>query len=96
MVIWAIADIKKDVEVLKAQTMAQHERDERQDKTAAEAYALLRQFNWRRLTPSWTACLSGHASDHLPAVLRASSCTTRTQPLTAWSTPTNCWTASTT
>jgi hypothetical protein len=43
MVIWAIADIKKDVELLKAQTLVQHERDERQDKNAAEAYALLRQ-----------------------------------------------------
>ena len=43
MVIWAIADIKKDVEVLKVQSISQHDRDERQDKNAAESYALIRQ-----------------------------------------------------
>ena len=34
--LWAIADIKKDVEVLKAAQSTQHERDERQDKIAAD------------------------------------------------------------
>ena len=41
MVIWAVADIKKEVELLKAQTMMQRDRDERQDKSAAEAYQRL-------------------------------------------------------
>lgn len=41
MVIWAVADIKKEVELLKAQTLMQRERDERQDKSAAEAYQRL-------------------------------------------------------
>jgi hypothetical protein len=41
MVVWAIADIKKDVEILKVQTKTQHERDERQDKAATEAYQRL-------------------------------------------------------
>lgn len=41
-VIWAISDIKKDVEILKAQMTNQHERDERQDKQTAEAVALVR------------------------------------------------------
>ena len=41
MVVWAIADIKKDVEILKVQTTTQHDRDERQDKSAAEAYQRL-------------------------------------------------------
>ena len=36
MMIWAIADIKKDVEVLKAQTYMQRERDEQQDKAQRE------------------------------------------------------------
>lgn len=35
MGIWAIADIKKDVEVLKAAAAVQHERDEQQDKAQA-------------------------------------------------------------
>jgi hypothetical protein len=34
--LWAIADIKKDVEVLKAAQSTQHDRDERQDKFVAE------------------------------------------------------------
>lgn len=42
MVIWAVADIKKDVELLKSQFTTQHDRDERQDKTSAEGFALLR------------------------------------------------------
>ncbi len=42
MVIWAVADIKKDVEVLKSQIMQQHDRDERQDKTVGEIVAELR------------------------------------------------------
>jgi hypothetical protein len=42
IVINAVADIKKDVEVLKSQVIAQHERDERQDKTTGEAFTLLR------------------------------------------------------
>jgi len=37
MVVWAVADIKKDVEVLKSQVVQQHDRDERQDKSVAEA-----------------------------------------------------------
>lgn len=37
MVIWAVADIKKDVEVLKAQATTQLARDDRQDKSVAEA-----------------------------------------------------------
>ena len=41
MVVWAVADIKKDVEVLKMQAIGQHERDERQDKSSAEAYTRL-------------------------------------------------------
>lgn len=41
MVIWAVADIKKEVELLKAQTLMQRDRDERQDKSAAEAYQRL-------------------------------------------------------
>ena len=42
MVIWAVADIKKDVEVLKSQITQQHDRDERQDKTVNEIVAELR------------------------------------------------------
>lgn len=42
MVIVAIADIKKDVEVLKSQSVSQRDRDERQDKATAEAFTLLR------------------------------------------------------
>ena len=40
-VVWAVADIKKDVEVLKMQAVGQHERDERQDKSASDAYTRL-------------------------------------------------------
>ena len=42
MVIWAIADIKKDVEVLKASMVQQIDRDNRQDRAGAEAVALVR------------------------------------------------------
>ena len=42
MVIWAIADIKKDVEILKSQMLAQHDRDDRQDQRGGEAVFLLR------------------------------------------------------
>ena len=41
MVIWAVADIKKEVELLKAQALMQRDRDERQDKSATEAYQRL-------------------------------------------------------
>lgn len=44
MVVWAMADIKKDVEVLKAQSTSQRDRDAFQDKTTSEAMALLRQY----------------------------------------------------
>ena len=40
--IWAVADIKKDVELLKAAQIEQGKRDERQDKSSAEAFNLLR------------------------------------------------------
>lgn len=40
--LWVVADIKKDVEVLKAQNQAQYARDERQDKAVAEGVMLLR------------------------------------------------------
>ena len=40
--IWAIADIKKDVELLKDARVEQRERDTRQDKAAAEAANLVR------------------------------------------------------
>lgn len=43
MVIWAIADIKKDVEVLKAAMVQQIDRDNRQDRSTAEAVALVRE-----------------------------------------------------
>jgi hypothetical protein len=43
MVIWAIADIKKDVEVLKAAVAIQTDRDARQDLAAGEAVALVRE-----------------------------------------------------
>ena len=42
MVIWAVADIKKDVEVLKAAMAQQLDRDNRQDRAGAEAVALVR------------------------------------------------------
>ena len=44
MVVWAIADIKKDVEVLKAQNTAQRDRDVQQD--LAQARQLLVVTNW--------------------------------------------------
>lgn len=40
--LWAFADVKKDVEVLKIQTVQQRDRDERQDKVSSEALALVR------------------------------------------------------
>ena len=43
MVIWAIADIKKDVEVLKAAMVQQLDRDSRQDRAAADADGLVRE-----------------------------------------------------
>jgi hypothetical protein len=43
MAIWAIADIKKDVEVLKAAMVQQVDRDNRQDRAGAEAVALVRE-----------------------------------------------------
>ena len=43
MVIWAVADIKKDVEVLKAAVAQQADRDSRQDRAAYEAVALVRE-----------------------------------------------------
>lgn len=42
IVIVAVADIKKDVEILKAQANTQKDRDERQDKTLAEVVSVLR------------------------------------------------------
>lgn len=41
MVIWAVADIKKDVEILKSRVSTQQDRDERQDKTLGEVVARL-------------------------------------------------------
>lgn len=41
--IWVIADIKKDVEVLKAAYAIQIDRDSRQDKAASEAVGLVRE-----------------------------------------------------
>lgn len=43
MVIWAIADIKKDVEVLKAAMVRQLDRDSRQDLATADAVGLVRE-----------------------------------------------------
>lgn len=43
MVIWAIADIKKDVEVLKTQVTTQAARDARQDSDVRDAMAQLRE-----------------------------------------------------
>ena len=40
--VWAVADIKKDVELLKAAMIEQRYRDERQDKTTAEAVMQVR------------------------------------------------------
>lgn len=46
VVVWAIADIKKDVEVLKMQTtseaLGQNERDRRQDDQVAQSITLVR------------------------------------------------------
>ena len=42
-IVWVIADIKKDVEVLKAAMTLQAERDNRQDRSAFEAVALVRE-----------------------------------------------------
>lgn len=42
MVIIAITDIKRDVEILKSQYASQHDRDERQDKATTEALQLVR------------------------------------------------------
>lgn len=41
MVIWVIADIKKDVEVLKSQALSQHDRDDQQDKAMARQMAVI-------------------------------------------------------
>lgn len=41
--LWSIADIKKDVEILKATNAVQRDRDERQDKSASEAFLAIRQ-----------------------------------------------------
>ena len=43
MVIWAVADVKKDVENLKLQVHVQEKRDDRQDQEMKEAMALLRE-----------------------------------------------------
>ena len=43
MVIWAIADIKKDVEVLKAAMVQQIDRDNRQDRATFDAVGLVRE-----------------------------------------------------
>lgn len=43
MVIYAIADIKKDVEFLKLQVHTQEQRDQRQDADMKEAMTLLRE-----------------------------------------------------
>lgn len=40
--LWVVADIKKDVEVLKAAMIAQRERDDRQDKASIDAATLIR------------------------------------------------------
>lgn len=42
-IVWVIADIKKDVEVLKAAMTLQADRDNRQDRAAYEAVALVRE-----------------------------------------------------
>ena len=41
MVIWAVADIKKDVEILKSRVATQQDRDDRQDKTLGEVVSRL-------------------------------------------------------
>lgn len=40
--VWAVADIKKDVELLKAAMIEQRNRDERQDKTTTDAVLQVR------------------------------------------------------
>ena len=40
--LWFVADIKRDVEVLKANVQMQHDRDDRQDKAVTEALQQLR------------------------------------------------------
>lgn len=40
--LWAVADIKKDVEILKTQIMVQRDRDERQDKASTELVGQIR------------------------------------------------------
>lgn len=42
MVIWAVADIKKDVEILKSRVTTQSDRDDRQDRAVDEIVAELR------------------------------------------------------
>ena len=37
MVIWAVADIKKDVEILKSRVTTQQDRDDRQDQSMSDA-----------------------------------------------------------
>lgn len=41
MVIWAVADIKKDVEILKSRVVTLQDRDDRQDKTLGEVVSRL-------------------------------------------------------
>ena len=41
MAIWAVADIKKDVEILKSRVATQQDRDDRQDKTLGEVVSRL-------------------------------------------------------
>ena len=43
VVVWAIADVKKDVEVLKAAMVIQYDRDSRQDRAAGDAVGLVRE-----------------------------------------------------
>lgn len=40
--LWVIADIKKDIEILKASMVQQRERDDRQDKASIDAASLIR------------------------------------------------------
>lgn len=40
--LWVVADIKKDVEILKAAMLEQRNRDERQDKSTTDAVSLVR------------------------------------------------------
>ena len=43
MVIWAVADVKKDVELLKAASTVQRERDAQQDRSQTDNSQVLRQ-----------------------------------------------------